>query len=226
MILILYFMEESKLKKVLFFKLLLLGLILNLFLSQSANAISLNVAKDANITLNGIFYSGGWASAHAGIKETIVDGIFLPRGQEWDIGTVYWNYNYGNTPETRQNIQIDLGNTYIIDSFIVQTDNNDTYKLYYKNLDTNNWDLAWDIPAPGGWGLQIRPNVSSDTQRYYLSFAIRTNALKIEGGTTDQWYSVSEVQAFGIPTPEPSSMILSFMSLAGLLGLKRRRHTA
>lgn len=206
-------------KKVLFLGLLLFGLTFSLFFSQSANAVSLNIAQDADVTLNGVFYYGGWEGAYAGTKETVVDGIFLPKGHEWDKGTVYWNYYYG----PGQNIQIDLGNTFIIDSFIVQADDNDSYKLYYMNLDTNNWDLAWDIPAVGGWGLQTRPNVNDNTERYYLSSAITTNALKLEGGNTDQWYSVSEVQAFGIPTPEPSSLILGFMSLAGMLGIRRRR---
>jgi hypothetical protein len=201
-------------------KIFILGLILSLFITPSAKAASLNVAEGANVTLNGTFFVEGWAGAYSVIKQTVVDGIFMPKSQEWDKGSVWWNTDLG----PGQNIQLDLGQTFNIESLIVQADDNDSYVLQYKNMQTGNWDLAWNIPVAGGWGMQTRPNSNDDTERYILSVPIITNALRISAGSQgDGWYSVSEIQAFGTPTPEPSSLILGFLSIGGLLGLKRRK---
>lgn len=199
----------------LMFGILLLGLT-----SAAVKAAELtNVAINKPVTLNGVFYYGGWPGAYAGSKETVVDGQFMSQSHEWDMGTVYWNYYYG--PD--QSIDVDLNGVFKINSFIVQADDNDQYLLYYKNLNTNQWDLAWDIPAVGGWGMQTRPDKSDNSQQYVLPSEIMTNALRIKGGQTDQWYSVSELQAFGAPVPEPSSVLLGLMSLGGLLGLRRKK---
>jgi hypothetical protein len=48
--------------------------------------------------------------------------------------------------------------------------------------------------------MQTRPNPDDDTERYVLASPIVTNALKIEGNTSDtgdSFFSVSEIQAFG-----------------------------
>ena len=69
---------------------------------------------------------------------------------------------------------MDLGNTVEIESFVVQTDDNDAYELYYWDFGISNWQLAWDVPNydivpdPSNWGMQTRPNPADDTQRYML----------------------------------------------------------
>ena len=137
-----------------------------------------------------------WAGANPAPASTVTDGIFLPTSQEWDTNTVFWN---ANDVGPNNNIQIDLGNTFKIDSFIVQADDNDDYAIFYKNLEQsgNAWNLAWDVPAVGGWGLQTRPDNDNIT-RYILPTPIVTNQLEIYGGSnSDGMYAVSEVQAFG-----------------------------
>ena len=56
---------------------------------------------------------------------------------------------YGGTLHTisGQYLTVDLKGTYLIQSFIVQCDNNDAYQLFYWNLDTSAWQLAWNSPA-------------------------------------------------------------------------------
>jgi len=181
-------------------------------------AISDNVAFNANVTLNGTFFTGGWGSGLTVLGSTLVDDVFFPRSTQWDQGAVWWDSH--NT--TGQSIIIDLGGTYTIDSFIVQADDNDAYKLYYRDLGTSSWLLAWDIPVVGGWGMQTRPNVLDDSERYFLPALIVTNALMFEGDlqNSDRYFSVSEIQAFGVP--EPATLLFLGFGLLGLLGLRKR----
>jgi hypothetical protein len=45
-----------------------------------------NVALNANVTLNGgSFFTGGWGGLVVN-PNTIVDGVFVPRGTQWDQG--------------------------------------------------------------------------------------------------------------------------------------------
>jgi hypothetical protein len=87
-----------------------------------------------------------------------------------------------NDSNVDQYLTINLNGPYTIDSLIAQADDNDAYKLYYWNLGSSNWDLAWYVPAVGGWGLQTRPNASNDSEKYLLPAPIVTNKFKLEGG--------------------------------------------
>ena len=106
----------------------------------------------------------------------------------------------------------------------MQGDNNDDYRLYYWNINSDIWELAWDIGnySSWGWGMQTRPNPLDDTERYLLPTSIVTDALKIEGVMTDSdgYFSVSEVQAYGILIPEPVSICL--LAIGGLTLLRRK----
>ena len=183
------------------------GLIITGF---SAMANAANVALGANVTLNGTF------GASSAPKETVVDNVFLNEGRNWNIGTVWWDAH----SLSGQNIVLDLGDIYKINSFTVQADNNDKYRISYYNLIDNTWKTGWDVSTTGGGGMRTRTSG-------LLANPITTNTLKFEAIQGDSYYSVSEIQAFGTlvstPTPEPSSMVLGLMGLGSLLGFKRRK---
>lgn len=191
-----------------------------LILSASfATSAPFNVAQGKDVELNGVFFVGGWGGGPIAAG-TVVDGAFLPRGTQWDQG-VWWDTS--TSKGEAQYIEIELEGIFRIESFTVQADDNDGYKLYYKDLDTSAWILAYDMPAVGGWGLQTRPNPDNNSDRYTLAVPIITDELKIEGYfVNDGWYSVSEVQAFGTPVPEPAVMVLLGSGLIGLVGFRRK----
>jgi len=163
-----------------------------------------NVALNADVTLHGgqFFYWGGdpgiWTSGYEVSPDTIVDGVFLPRGNQWDQDPVWWVVRYGN-PDCW--IEIDLGNITTIESFVVQADDNDGYELYYWDIGNGSWQLAWDVPNydTWGWGMQTRPNPDDDAELYILPSPIVTNKLKFKGTLEDGdlGFAVSEIQAYG-----------------------------
>ncbi len=178
------------------------------------NATATNIALNADITLNGDFFVGQgplWSLGTNGTKESIVDGAFLPEGQQWNYDSVWWSTNHGVTGG--QYITIDLGGLFNIDSFIVQADDNDAYKIEYLNNSTLEWTIVNII---GGWGLRERPEI-------FLSSTITTSSLKLSAHSGDGYYSVSEVQAFGSAVPEPTTMLLFGTGIAGLAAVGRRR---
>ena len=180
-------------------------------------AFSGNVALNAPVALNGTFFTGGWGAGQTVSAQTVVDGTFLAKSQQWDQGAVWWD----STAQGGQYLTIDLGAKYRIESFIVQADDNDIYKLFYWN--GSDWTLAWDIAATGGWGMQTRPDVNNNTVPYVLGAPIETSMLKFMGSGGDALYAVSEIQAFGTAVPEPGTMLLLGLGLLGLAGARRAR---
>lgn len=189
-------------------------------LGVSSAAADSNVALSKPVTLIGTFFQGGWGGGQVVDKATIVDGLFLPRHNQWDQGPVWWD-EYNGRPHAY--IEINLGQLYLITGFIVQADDNDAYRLSY--WDGSAWQVAWDIPNYDayGWGMQTRPDPADDTARYLLPAPIVTDKLLFEARvdqSVDKYFSVSEIQAFGSPVPVPGSLLLV---ASGLLGLAVRR---
>lgn len=192
-------MKNSKM----FMTLLMLALALAMLLPASLVGASsaYNVALNKPVYLDGSFFTGGWGGGLTVDEQTITDGVFLPRGQQWDQGAVWWD----STTAGGQCIFIDLDGVYEISSFIVQADDNDAYRLFYRDLATNSWQLAWDVPSAPDYGMQTRPNPLDDTEEYVLPSPIVTNYLKLMGDDddpyTDHLYAVSEIQAYGYAVP-------------------------
>jgi hypothetical protein len=144
---------------------------------------------------------------------TVTDGVFLPSGQQWQTGTVWWT---GLTPT----LDIDLGGVFEIDSAIVQVDDNDTYLLQYRDTLTGLYSTIWNIPQSSGGGMRTRPNVADDGERFvFPSGPISTDSVRILAASGDNLYSVSEVQVFSIPSPSAAA----FLGLGGLMAARRRR---
>lgn len=163
-----------------------------------------NIALGKEVTLHGgDFFTDGWGGGLIVDKQTIVDGQFFERGHQWDQGPVWWD----SRDQEERWVGIDLGGFYKITSLIVQTDDNDAYKLlYWMNPASGSWENLWDVPNydvvpdPDNWGMQTRPNPADDTERYCLPDPVLTTHLRFEGNMddTDFYFAVSEIQAFGV----------------------------
>ena len=182
--------------------------VIGLHLSTFAIADT-NVAEGKSVTLNGSNWGvGGWGGTLA-LGDTVTDGVFKGNGHIWDNDTVWWNGS--QSPDAA--VVINLNGLLTINAFTVEADNNDTYLLEYHSNGT--WLSAWDVPyAFNGGGMQSRSVV--------LGSAIVTDALRFTATAGDGYYSVSEIQAFGQPVPEPETYALMLAGL-GLVGFAARR---
>ena len=128
---------------------------------------------------------------------TIADGLLFPRDQQWDEGPIWWDGSDGR----ERWIEITLDGAHLIDSAVVQTDNNDRYLLSYRQLETGAWVDMWNIPFGCCFGMQTHPNPSDAGQRRLLTEVVETDTLRFEAIAGDGMYAVSELQVFGEPLP-------------------------
>lgn len=150
--------------------------------------------------------------AGAGLP-TLTDGTFLAAGTQWQSGTVWWT-GLGAM------FQINLAETSEVMGAVVQADNNDTYRMWYRDLGTNTYVELWTIGAVSGAGMRTRPNPGDNTAIHFFSSSVFTDSIRIAAVGGDSAYSLSEVQVWGV-VPAPAAAPL--FGIAGLLGLGGRR---
>jgi hypothetical protein len=100
--------------------------------TTTAAATSENVVLGKPVTLNGVSGVGpSFPGAPLAPAWTLTDGKFLPESTWWQSGSVWWDENY--PAAVGNSIIIDLLGSYQLSSFTVQVDNNDTYRLEYRD---------------------------------------------------------------------------------------------
>ncbi|MBW8757588.1 MAG: PEP-CTERM sorting domain-containing protein [Burkholderiales bacterium] len=187
-------------------------------------ALAANVATGASVvtTGSGFGLSAGWGVGTPAAPSSLVDGAFVADGQQWNLGTVYWQ---GGSSDSADTITISLAHAATVTGLLLQGDNNDSYVVSYEALD-GTWHTLPDAFSPHGsvadpgagtvaWGMGVSAQ----------SFAaITAQAFRVDA-SGDQSYAVSEFQATGqfLPTvPEPTSTLLLLAGL-GALGITTRR---
>ena len=182
-------------------------------------AVAANVATGAAVTTAGTGFgvSAGWGVGTLATPSTLVDGAVVADGQQWNIGTVYWQ---GGAPDNADTITIVLSGAATVTGLFLQGDNNDLYTVSYEDTVGNWTTLATVQPNSAGavnWGMGLAST----------SFAAVTAvAFQIQATGGDGSYAVSEFQATGefLPgVPEPTSGLLMLAGLGVLASVVRRR---
>lgn len=181
------------------------SVLVSLAFAGIAHGAYTNVALDAPVSLVA-------GSASGAALSTLTDGVFRPRGTQWQSGTVWWN-------GTTTTFEIELGRVWNIVGAIVQGDDNDTYRLLYRDPHTGLFATLWDVPNYDGFGngMQTRPNPANHAEIFFFDSPIATDAVRIQAISGDSANSLSEVQVF-IPAPGAGVAL----GLA-IVGMRRRR---
>ncbi|OEZ56537.1 PEP-CTERM sorting domain-containing protein [Duganella sp. HH105] len=171
-----------------------------------------NVALGGGVALTGSgFWDGGaWGPGAPADPSTVTDGLYLPINTQWNLGTVFWSGDYG-----ADSITITLNQAASVNQLAIQADNDNDYRIQYRDT-ANVWhDLA--VMSPNrSWG--------QDNGSTILGAPVVATAFMISGaaGAGDNHFAVSEFQAMGNVVPEPASYAMMGAGLA-LVGLAARR---
>jgi len=162
--------------------------------------------------------SSGWESgASLASQASIVDGAFLPESTQWNSGSWWWDADASVNSAPVVTV-IALNDSYALNSFSVQADDNDTYRIEY--WDGAAWQLAWDVPVQPSWGLTTRTSG--------LLPSITTNQLRFTATGGDNFYAVAEIQAFGsitraVPEPETYALMLAGLAAVGFVARRKKQ---
>lgn len=141
-----------------------------------------------------------------------VNGVFEPEAQQWNNGSFWWDQDpsVNQSPVTWV---VQLDQSYTVDRFLVQADDNDSYLLEY--WDGAAWQNAYAVPFDFSFGLQTRDSGAIGP--------ITTDRFRFTATAGDNYYSVAEIQAFQA-VPEPGAWAMMIVGF-GLVGhaLRRRR---
>jgi len=126
---------------------------------------------------------------------SLVDGAFVGKGTGWQSGTSYW---WGGSSV----FEIDLEGAAVLTAAIVQGDDNDAYRLDYRDAITGEWVVLWNVPNYDnfGFGMQTRPDPSNHSKQYVLPAAVAADAIRARAVSGDGNYSLSEIQVYGWTT--------------------------
>ncbi len=142
-----------------------------------------------------------------------VDGVFAPETQQWNNGSYWWDEDPSVNPSTPVHYTIQLDGVFTLDHFIMQADDNDTYRVEW--WDGAAWQIAWDVPAIPSFGLVTRDSG--------VFAPISTDRLRLTATSGDNYYAISEFEAFAVPEPGSLSLALLALGLAGLGSARRKQ---
>ncbi len=169
-----------------------------------------NVILHADVSLSGApFFEGGWGRGQIVAAETVVDGVFLGRGRQWDQGPVWWDARDGR----ERYIEIHLDTPAEIGGFIVEADDNDSYDLWYRAKPSGAWRPLWVVPNYDdrqAGGLVVRPDPDDTGMPHWLEQPVRASDLRIGGlPGSDGLFSIAEIQAVAGGQTDYSDGLLS-----------------
>ena len=163
---------------------------------------------------DGVLRAGSpWGPGSSPVEELQpIDGVFQPEFQQWNDHSFWWDAD-PSVNSTEVTYTINLDQAYTFDRFVVQADDNDTYQLEYWN--GSAWQDAYDVPTLPSFGLRTRDSGQLAP--------ITTTALLFHATGGDNYFGVSEIQAFAV-VPEPATWATAILGF-GLAGaaLRRRR---